>query len=145
MSNAATRTETRVQTIAGGITAPAGFKASGVYAGIKPPTHAWPLDVMLLTADRPVSAAAVFTTNKTIAAPVIVSREAGVTDLITHGESGWIVGFDTAAGSALNALRGDPALRARLAEGGRLAAAKRTWDDVAKETLEVYRDVARRT
>ena len=75
MSNAATRIETRIQAIEGGITAPAGFKAAGVYAGIKPPTHAWPLDVMLMTADRPVSAAAVFTTNKTIAAPVVVSRE----------------------------------------------------------------------
>ena len=75
MSNAATRTETRIQKIEGGITAPAGFKAAGVYAGIKPATHAWPLDVMLMTADRPVSAAAVFTTNKTIAAPVVVSRE----------------------------------------------------------------------
>ena len=75
MYNAATRTETRIQKIEGGITAPAGFKAAGVYAGIKPATHAWPLDVMLMTADRPVSAAAVFTTNKTIAAPVVVSRE----------------------------------------------------------------------
>jgi glutamate N-acetyltransferase / amino-acid N-acetyltransferase len=74
MSNAATRTDTRIQTIEGGITAPAGFKAAGVYAGIKPPTHAWPLDVMVMTADRPVSAAAVFTTNKTQAAPVLVSR-----------------------------------------------------------------------
>jgi glutamate N-acetyltransferase/amino-acid N-acetyltransferase len=75
MSNAAARTETRIRTIEGGILAPAGFKAAGVYAGIKPPTHAWPLDVMLMTADRPVSAAAVLTTNKTQAAPVIVSRD----------------------------------------------------------------------
>jgi glutamate N-acetyltransferase/amino-acid N-acetyltransferase len=75
MSNAATRTETRIQKIEGGITAAAGFKAAGVYAGIKPATHAWPLDVMLMTADRAVAAAAVFTTNKTIAAPVIVSRD----------------------------------------------------------------------
>jgi glutamate N-acetyltransferase / amino-acid N-acetyltransferase len=74
MSNAAARTETRLRPIDGGITAPAGFKAAGVYAGIKPPTHAWPLDVMLLAADKPVSAAAVFTTNKTQAAPVVVSR-----------------------------------------------------------------------
>jgi glutamate N-acetyltransferase / amino-acid N-acetyltransferase len=74
MSNATARTETSVQTIEGGITAPAGFRAAGVYAGIKPPTHAWPLDVMLMTADRAVSAAAVFTTNKTQAAPVVVSR-----------------------------------------------------------------------
>jgi glutamate N-acetyltransferase/amino-acid N-acetyltransferase len=75
MSNAVARPETRIQKIDGGITAPAGFKAAGVYAGIKPTTHAWPLDVMLLTAERAVPAAAVFTTNKTQAAPVLVSRE----------------------------------------------------------------------
>jgi glutamate N-acetyltransferase / amino-acid N-acetyltransferase len=74
MSNAAARAETRIQAIDGGITAPAGFKAAGVYAGIKPATHAWPLDVMVLTAEGPVSAAAVFTTNQTQAAPVVLSR-----------------------------------------------------------------------
>jgi len=74
MSNAAARTSTRLQTIDGGITAPAGFRSAGVYAGIKPATHAWPLDVMLMTSERRASAAAVFTTNKTIAAPVVVSR-----------------------------------------------------------------------
>jgi glutamate N-acetyltransferase/amino-acid N-acetyltransferase len=75
MSNAATRTETRIQRIEGGITAPAGFTAAGVYAGIKAPTHAWPLDVMVLTTASPATTAAVFTTNKTQAAPVLVSRE----------------------------------------------------------------------
>ena len=74
MSKAAAHPETRIETVDGGITAPAGFKAAGVYAGIKPPTHAWPLDVMVMTAEQPVSAAAVFTTNKTQAAPVLVSR-----------------------------------------------------------------------
>jgi glutamate N-acetyltransferase/amino-acid N-acetyltransferase len=74
MSNAAARTDTRILTIEGGIMAPAGFTAAGVYAGIKPPTHAWPLDVMLLAAETAVPAAAVFTTNKTQAAPVVVSR-----------------------------------------------------------------------
>jgi glutamate N-acetyltransferase/amino-acid N-acetyltransferase len=74
MSNAALGSETRIAVIDGGVTAPAGFKAAGVYAGIKPPTHAWPLDVMLLTTERPASAAAVFTTNKTVAAPVVLSR-----------------------------------------------------------------------
>ena len=75
MSDAATHTGLRIEKISGGITAPAGFRAAGVYAGIKPKTHAWPLDVMLMTADRPVSAAALFTTNKTVAAPVVLSRE----------------------------------------------------------------------
>jgi glutamate N-acetyltransferase / amino-acid N-acetyltransferase len=75
MSKAATGTDIHVHRIEGGVTAPGGFRAAGVYAGIKPKTHAWPLDVMLMTAGRPASAAAVFTTNKTIAAPVIVSRD----------------------------------------------------------------------
>jgi glutamate N-acetyltransferase/amino-acid N-acetyltransferase len=74
MSNATARTEPRIEVIEGGVLAPLGFKAAGVYAGIKPSTHAWPLDVMVMTADSPVSAAAVFTTNRTQAAPVIMSR-----------------------------------------------------------------------
>ncbi|HET9271143.1 MAG TPA: bifunctional glutamate N-acetyltransferase/amino-acid acetyltransferase ArgJ, partial [Vicinamibacterales bacterium] len=34
-----------------------------------------PLDLALVTADQPVAAAAVFTTNRAVAAPVVVSRE----------------------------------------------------------------------
>jgi glutamate N-acetyltransferase/amino-acid N-acetyltransferase len=74
MSEAAIRSEIRIRTVDGGVTAPAGFKAAGVYAGIKPASHAWPLDVMLLVSNGIASAAAVFTTNKTQAAPVLVSR-----------------------------------------------------------------------
>jgi glutamate N-acetyltransferase/amino-acid N-acetyltransferase len=75
MSDTAIGSEIRIRNIDGGVTAPAGFAAAGVYAGIKPTTHAWPLDVMVLAADRPVPAAAVFTTNKTVAAPVVLSRD----------------------------------------------------------------------
>ena len=75
MSRATDASEARVHRIDGGITAPAGFKAAGVYAGIKPKTHAWPLDVMLMKTEHSASAAAVFTTNKTVAAPVVVSRD----------------------------------------------------------------------
>ena len=75
MSDAVAHPGLRIDRIEGGVTAPAGFRAAGVYAGIKPKTHAWPLDVMLMTADRPVPAAAVFTTNKTVAAPVVLSRD----------------------------------------------------------------------
>ena len=56
--------------VAGGITAPAGFTASGVACGIK----ASGLDLALVASDRPASAAALFTTNRAAAAPVIVSR-----------------------------------------------------------------------
>jgi glutamate N-acetyltransferase/amino-acid N-acetyltransferase len=52
------------------ITAPLGFKASAVAAGIKPEG----LDLALLAADWGCSAAAVFTTNRAQAAPVLVSR-----------------------------------------------------------------------
>jgi glutamate N-acetyltransferase / amino-acid N-acetyltransferase len=58
--------------IDGGITAPAGFRAAGVACGIKATGK---LDLGLIAADAVASVAAVFTTNKAIAAPVIVSRE----------------------------------------------------------------------
>lgn len=75
--------------------------------------------------------------------PVIVSREAGIAELVVHRDSGWILGPDRGdASAALLALRDDPALRARLAEGGRLVALSRTWDDVARETVAVYTAVA---
>jgi len=51
---------------------PGGFRATGVYAGIKT-KHA--PDIGLLVCDRRASAAAAFTTNKVFAAPVKVGRE----------------------------------------------------------------------
>ena len=53
------------------ITAPLGFRAAGVAAGIKPDR----LDLALVAADRPCTAAGVFTANLAQAAPVLVSRE----------------------------------------------------------------------
>jgi glutamate N-acetyltransferase/amino-acid N-acetyltransferase len=60
------------QIVAGGVTAPAGYRASGVACGIK--SNGKP-DLALLVSDTPASAAAVFTTNVAQAAPIIVSRE----------------------------------------------------------------------
>jgi glutamate N-acetyltransferase/amino-acid N-acetyltransferase len=60
------------QTIVGGVTAPAGFRASGVAGGIK--ANGKP-DVALVVSDTMASAAAVFTTNVAQAAPILVSRE----------------------------------------------------------------------
>ena len=53
------------------VTAPLGFRAAGVAAGIKPDR----LDLALVAADRPCAAAGVFTANLAQAAPVLVSRE----------------------------------------------------------------------
>jgi glutamate N-acetyltransferase/amino-acid N-acetyltransferase len=53
------------------VTAPLGFRAAGVAAGIKPDRP----DLALVTADRPCAAAGVFTANLAKAAPVVVSSE----------------------------------------------------------------------
>jgi glutamate N-acetyltransferase/amino-acid N-acetyltransferase len=53
------------------VTAPKGFRAAGHAAGIKPGRP----DLALLVADQVCPAAAVFTTNRAKAAPILVSRE----------------------------------------------------------------------
>jgi glutamate N-acetyltransferase/amino-acid N-acetyltransferase len=60
-----------VAALTGGVTAPLGFRASGVAAGIK---ASGALDVALIAPDGPAAAAALFTTNQVQAAPVQVSR-----------------------------------------------------------------------
>jgi glutamate N-acetyltransferase/amino-acid N-acetyltransferase len=54
----------------GGITAPRGFRAAGVFCGIK----AKGLDLALIVSDTRAAAAGVFTVNRAQAAPVILSR-----------------------------------------------------------------------
>ena len=73
---------------------PKGFRASGVHAGLK--TIQAP-DVGMLVCDASVPAAAVFTTNKVIAAPVKVGRE--------HIAKGKLHGIVVNAGNA-NACTG---------------------------------------
>jgi glutamate N-acetyltransferase / amino-acid N-acetyltransferase len=55
-----------------GIAVPEGFRAAGISVGIKPANA---LDLALIVSDTPAHAAAVFTTNRVQAAPVIVSRQ----------------------------------------------------------------------
>jgi glutamate N-acetyltransferase/amino-acid N-acetyltransferase len=54
-----------------GITAPRGFRAAAVASGVK----ASGLDLALVVADRASSAAAVYTSNRAQAAPIVVTRE----------------------------------------------------------------------
>lgn len=67
-----TPVDMRMTDIDGGVTAPAGFAAAAVAAGVRKSGR---LDVAVIAAAGAVPAAAVFTTNKVAAAPVIVSRE----------------------------------------------------------------------
>ena len=60
-----------MQRIDGAVTAPKGFKAAGVRCGIKQQGR----DLALIYSEVPTVSAALFTTNKVKAAPVIVSME----------------------------------------------------------------------
>ena len=65
--------------IDGGICAAQGYKASGVYCGIKRPANDSPdtkhkNDICLFTSDVPANAAAVYTQNKVKGAPIIVTK-----------------------------------------------------------------------
>ena len=57
--------------VKGGVCSAKGFRAAGVAAEIK---YKGRNDVALIVADAPCSAAAVFTTNKVAAAPVVYDR-----------------------------------------------------------------------
>jgi glutamate N-acetyltransferase/amino-acid N-acetyltransferase len=61
-----------IATAQGGVTAPRGFTSSALHCGIKAKTGA--LDLAVIAADGPASAAGIFTTNLAQAAPVLVSR-----------------------------------------------------------------------
>jgi glutamate N-acetyltransferase/amino-acid N-acetyltransferase len=112
--------------VSGGVTTPRAFRAAGVSAGIK----AAGLDLALLVSDRPAVAAAVFTTNRVQAAPILVSREhlartAGTARAIVvnsgcanacTGEAGLATARDTAAEAAR--LLGCPAEQVLVASTG---------------------------
>jgi glycosyltransferase involved in cell wall biosynthesis len=65
--------------------------------------------------------------------PSVVSEHAGISELIEHKVSGWIVTGDAVSGfgDALAQLFSDDGLR-------------RSWDTVAEETLAAYELVANR-
>ncbi|HEY9673225.1 MAG TPA: bifunctional ornithine acetyltransferase/N-acetylglutamate synthase [Waterburya sp.] len=102
------------QEIAGGVTAPKGYRAAGITAGLKP--SGLP-DLALIVSDVDAIAAGVFTTNQVCAAPVTYCRErlqakasahailinAGQANAAT-GERGWQDALQSAnaLGQALN-------------------------------------------
>jgi len=61
-----------IKPITGGVTAPSGFRASGLHCGIK--ANGKP-DLSLIVSDGPASAAGVFTTNLAKAAPVYLCQD----------------------------------------------------------------------
>ena len=61
-----------LRSVEGGVTAPSGFRASGVHCGIKASGKP---DLSLIVSDSPASAAGVFTVNLAKAAPVFLSQD----------------------------------------------------------------------
>lgn len=64
----------KFEELKGGVTAPLGFTAAGVYAGIKP-TNKTKRDIAVIFSEIPCTAAGKFTTNQVKAAPVKVSQK----------------------------------------------------------------------
>ncbi len=93
----------------GGITAPAGFTAAGVAAGIK---ASGAPDVTLIVADSTASAAALFTTNQVQAAPVQVSRA----NLATSGGRARAVIVNSGCANACTGAQGLETAQATVAE-----------------------------
>ena len=86
----------------GGVTTPRGYRASGSSAGIKANKG---LDLALIVSDTPATAAAVFTTNRAQAAPILVSLE--------HlSASGGVARAIVVNSGCANACTGDEGLRA---------------------------------
>jgi glutamate N-acetyltransferase / amino-acid N-acetyltransferase len=84
--------------IHGGITAVKGFRAAGLHCGIKPGRRP---DLALIAADQRCSSAAMFTTNRAAAAPVVITRK--------HSRKGDLQAIVANSGSA-NACTGHKGL-----------------------------------
>src|SRR6266849_6321383 len=102
-----------VSTIPGGVTTPLGFRAAAVSAGIKANRG---LDLALLVSDAPAHAAAVFTTNLALAAPVVVSRE----HLARSGGTARAVIVNSGCANACTGDEGMQAARDMAAETARI-------------------------
>ena len=65
--------EINIKRIEGGVTYPAGFRASGIHCGLR--KNKSKKDLALILADKLCNAAAIYTTNKVYGAPITVTRE----------------------------------------------------------------------
>ena len=65
--------KTEIKRVEGGVTYPAGFRASGIHCGLRKNKNK--KDLALIVADDLCSAASIYTTNKVYGAPITVCRE----------------------------------------------------------------------
>jgi UDP-glucose:(heptosyl)LPS alpha-1,3-glucosyltransferase len=76
--------------------------------------------------------------------PVVVSRNAGASELIDNGRNGLIIEDVTNAGELADMMRrlaADPGRTEQIGQAGRRTVEDLTWDSVAQQTLQVYQQV----
>ena len=79
--------------------------------------------------------------------PVVVSREAGASELIQHGVNGLLLGDVTDQAELagwMESLEQDRDMAVRLGCEGRRTVERLSWDAVARETMQVYEDLVAR-
>lgn len=80
-----------------------------------------------------------------VGTPVVVTDHCGVASFFREGEALVVPARADDVIGAISRAVADPALRLSLAEGGRRAAARTSWDHVTTVQEQVYRAVASRT
>jgi len=73
--------------------------------------------------------------------PVIVSDHTGAADLVQHGESGFIVPYNSPVGyaSALQILRDHPRLAKKMGQAAQAIAQQQTWDVYRQKLVDLMR------
>jgi glycosyltransferase involved in cell wall biosynthesis len=99
------------------------------FAGFRDDVPAWmsAVDVILHTSTEPEPFGRVIVEGMAASRPVIAAAAGGVTETVDHGRNGWLVPprDALALAEAIDTLRGDPALAARLACAARDDALRR--------------------
>lgn len=122
----------------GGITSPKGFTAGAVYVGVKSRKTQKP-DVAVLYSETEASCAAVFTTNKFCAAPVILDRE-----ILKNGKARAIV-INSGNANAATGTQGIEDARTVEREAEKLLGVPRTRSSSAPPALSARSCPSRRS
>ena len=76
--------------------------------------------------------------------PVIVSREAGASELVEHGKNGLLLEHaadEQELAAHMRSLQNDPSRAAAMRQSARTTVENLSWDAIAKETMRVYQEV----
>ena len=81
---------------------------------------------------------------RTAGLPIVARSETGITEFVSEGVEGLLVGSDEEMAGAIARLAADPALRYRIAEHNRTIGPTQTWPGVLQAVDEAYARAAER-